>query len=260
MSELTGKVVIVTGAGGNLGSACAREIGRQGGRVIVSDLPNTNVQGVVSEIGANGGEAIAHEGDISSEADVVAMVEGARKSFGGIDVLVNVAAAPRIGANDRSLDVMTIDHWDRTMAVNLRGAMLCCKHAVPFMRERGIGSIINFGSTAAILGDEGLIAYSTTKAALLGFTRSIATTYGKEGIRCNAICPGSVWSEESKAKMGPERLDLMERTRLTPRLGIPDDIAHMVVFLASDKSTYVTGQTFIVDGGGTAHQPWVRVR
>lgn len=258
--ELTGKVVIVTGAGGNLGSACAREIARQGGKVVVSDLPNTNVQGIVSEISEAGGEAIAHEGDISAEADVLAMVGAARDSFGGVDVLVNVAAAPRIGASDRTLEVMTIDHWDHTMAVNLRGAMLCCKHAIPFMRDRKAGSIINFGSTAAILGDEGLIAYSTTKAALLGFTRSIATTYGKEGIRCNAICPGSVWSEQSKAIMGPERLDLMERTRLTPRLGIPDDIAHMVVFLASNKSTYVTGQTFIVDGGGTAHQPWVRVR
>ena len=145
------------------------------------------------------------------------------------------------------------------MAVNLRGAMLCCKHAMPAMQARGSGSIINFGSTAAILGDEGLIAYSTTKAALLGFTRSIATIYGKDGIRCNAICPGSVWAEASRAHMGAKRLDLMERTRLTPRLGLPIDIANMVVFLASDKASYITGQTFIVDGGGTAHQPWVRV-
>ena len=136
--------------------------------------------------------------------------------------------------------------------------MLCCKHAIPFMRDRKAGSIINFGSTAAILGDEGLIAYSTTKAALLGFTRSIATTYGKEGIRCNAICPGSVWSEESKAIMGSERLDLMERTRLTPRLGVPDDIAHMVVYLASDKAAYVTCS--VIAMAAEPASPWVRVR
>ena len=257
--DLAGKVVIVTGGAGNLGSASARELARQGAKVIVSDIPNTDVQRIVTEIRRDGGEAIAHEGDISSDSDVAAMVDAANRRFGGIDVLVNVAAAPRIGDRDRNLEVMTIEHWDRTMAVNLRGAMLCCKHAIPSMRERKAGSIINFGSTAAILGDQGLIAYSTTKAALLGFTRSIATTYGKEGIRCNAICPGSVWSEASKAHMGPQRLDLMERTRLTPRLGVPDDIAHMVVFLASDKASYITGQTFVVDGGGTAHQPWVRV-
>jgi NAD(P)-dependent dehydrogenase (short-subunit alcohol dehydrogenase family) len=258
--ELAGKVVIVTGAGGNLGSECAREIARQGGRVVASDLPGSRLQEIVSEIKEAGGDAAAHEGDISQDADVVAMVECARDSFGTIDALVNVAAAMRLGERERSLEAMTIEHWDHTMAVNLRGAMLCCKHALPFMREKKAGSIINFGSTAAILGDEGLIAYSTTKAALLGFTRAIATTYGKDGIRCNAICPGSVWSEAAKAVMGPQRLDLMERTRLTPRLGVPADIAHMVVFLASDKSTYITGQTFVVDGGGTAHQPWVRVR
>lgn len=257
--ELSGKVVIVTGAAGNLGSECAREIGRQGGKVVVSDLGGTNVEGVAAEIREAGGEAVGHEGDISQESDVLAMVQTAMASFGGIDVLVNVAARMREGQKERNLEILTTEYWDEVMAVNLRGAMLCCKHAMPHLLARGGGAIINFGSTAAILGDEGLIAYSTTKAALLAFTRSIATTYGKDGIRCNAVCPGSVWSEASKAHMGATRLDLMERTRMTPRLGFPIDIANMVVFLASDKASYVTGQTFIVDGGGTAHQPWVRV-
>ena len=257
--ELSGKVAIVTGGAGNLGAACAREIGRQGAKVIVSDLPNTNVESVVSEIRDGVGEAIAHEGNISSEADVVAMAECALKHFGSVDVLVNVAAAMRNVDQDRDLETMTTDNWDHVMAVNLRGAMLCCKHVVPSMLSRGAGAIINFGSTAGLRGDQGLIAYSTTKAGLLGFTRAVATTYGKQGIRCNAVCPGSAWAESTKAKMGAERLDLMERTRITPRLGIPDDIAHMVVFLASDKAAYITGQTFVVDGGGTAHQPWVRV-
>ena len=90
--------------------------------------------------------------------------------------------------------------------------------------------------------------------------RSIATTYGKRGIRCNAVCPGSVWSEETQARMGPETLDFMARTRLTPRLGVPDDIAHTVVFLCSDKAAYITGQNIVVDGGGTSHQPWVNMK
>src|SRR5258706_7527348 len=164
--ELSGKIVIVTGAAGNIGSECAREIGRQGGKVIVSDLAGTNFAGVVAEIREAGGEAVGHEGDISREADVAAIVEAAQESFGGIDVLVNVAARIREVDKQRTLEVLTGDHWDEVMAVNLRGAMLCCKHAMPAMLARGGGAIINFGSTAAILGDAGLIAYSTTKAAL----------------------------------------------------------------------------------------------
>src|SRR5262249_39545292 len=158
------------------------------------DLPDTGLKTITSDIGRSGGQAIAHEGDISVESDVVAMVEAAKARFGRIDGLVNVAAAMRHVQGDRDLEGMTVEHWDRVMAVNLRGAMLCCKHALPSMLSQGSGSIINFGSTAAILGDVGLFAYSTTKAALLGFTRSVATSYGKQGIRCNAVCPGSVWS------------------------------------------------------------------
>lgn len=146
------------------------------------------------------------------------------------------------------------------MTVNVRGPMLACRQAIPVMLSQGGGSIINFSSTAALAGDLGLIAYSTSKAALLGLTRSIATSYGKQGVRCNAVAPGSVWNEDIRGRMGEELLDLMERTRLTPRLGVPDDIAHTVVYLASDKSAYVTGQTLLVDGGGSAHQPWVGAR
>ena len=258
--ELAGKVVVITGAAGNLGAACALEAARQGAKLVVTDLSGSDVEGVVAQIRGAGGEAIAHEGDISREADVVAMVEAARARFGTIDALVNVAAAMSHIAGDRDLVDMTVEHWDRVMAVNLRGAMLCCKHSLPLMCEQGSGAIVNFGSTAAVMGDVGLVAYSTSKAALLGFTRSIATTYGKEGIRCNAVCPGSVWSQATKDAMGAEQLDLMERTRMTPRLGLPEDVAHMVVFLCSDKASYVTGHSFFVDGGGTTHQPWVRVR
>lgn len=260
MTALAGKVVIITGAGGNLGSACAREAARQGANVVASDLPGTRLAEVVAEIRREGGAAVRHEGDISQEADVIAMVAAAVETFGGVDALVNVAAAMRHIELDRDLEVMTVETWDRVMSVNLRGAMLCCKHALPPMLARGGGAIVNFGSTAGILGDVGLIAYSTTKAGLVGFTRAVATTYGKQGIRCNAVCPGSVWSQETQDKMGPETLEFMARTRLTPRLGEPDDIAHMVVFLCSEKATYITGQTFVVDGGGTAHQPWVRVK
>jgi NAD(P)-dependent dehydrogenase (short-subunit alcohol dehydrogenase family) len=145
------------------------------------------------------------------------------------------------------------------MAVNLRGSMLACKHAIPLMLARGGGAIVTFGSTAGQMGDMGLFAYSASKAALASLARSIAATYGKDGIRANCVCPGSVWPEAWQAGMTPEFVDKSTRTRLTPRLGLPEDIGRMVAFLLSDKASYVTGQTIMVDGGGTVHQPWLRV-
>ena len=121
------------------------------------------------------------------------------------------------------------------------------------------GAIVTFGSTAGSMGDIGLFAYSATKAALGSLARTIATTYGKQNIRANCVCPGSVWPEAWQAGMTPEFLARAQNTRLTPRLGVPEDIGAMVAFLLSDKASYVTGQTIMVDGGGTVHQPWVRM-
>lgn len=257
---LDSKIAIVTGAAGHLGSACARQLAAEGAQVVVSDLPDTGIDELADDIRESGGEAVYREADLSRESDIAALVERARQAFGGVDILVNVAALMQGMENDRDLLTMDTDYWDRAMAVNLRGAMLCAKHAIPAMLERGGGAIVNFGSTSGVLGDVGLFAYSSTKTALLGLTRTIATTYGKQGIRCNAVCPGSVWSEGMKQSMPEEMLDMMTRTRLTPRLGEASDIAHMVAYLASDKASYITGQSFLVDGGGTAHQPWVRMK
>jgi NAD(P)-dependent dehydrogenase (short-subunit alcohol dehydrogenase family) len=256
---LSGKVAIVTGGAGNLGSACAREAASEGARLVITDLPGTGLETVAAQIREAGGEVVAHEADISSEGDIAALLGAARRAFGGLDALVNVAALMQGIQKDRDLLAMDVAYWDRVMAVNLRGTMLCCKHAIPLMLERGGGAIVNFGSTAAFLGDIGQFAYSVTKAGLLSLTRSIATTYGKQGIRCNSVCPGSVWSDETLAHMGEQTIDLMTRTRLTPRLGRPEDIGRMVAFLVSDKADYCTGQVFMVDGGGTVHQPWVRM-
>lgn len=256
--ELSGKVAIVTGGAGNLGSASARRLAIEGAAVVVADRPGTDVAGVVKEIVQAGGQATGFEGDVSLEADVQQMVATATREYGRLDALANVAATIR--DSDRVLDKMDIELWDHIMAVNVRGSMLGCKHAIPAMLAHGGGSIINFTSTAAFFGDTTRIAYGTSKAAVVGLTRSVATAYGKQGIRCNAIAPHAVWAEATKERFGEEWLSLVERTLVTPRLGVPDDIAHMVVFLASDKSSFVTGQSMFVDGGGTVHQAWVGAR
>jgi NAD(P)-dependent dehydrogenase (short-subunit alcohol dehydrogenase family) len=257
--ELANKVMIVTGAAGNLGSSCAREAARAGAKVVAVDLPNSPLDDVVERIRNRGGEAIAHRGDVSEEQDVLSMIDAAQRAYGGIDALANVAAAMSEIEHDWNLETLPIASWDRAMAVNLRGSMLCAKYAIPSMLERGGGAIVNFSSTAGIRGDIGLFAYSTSKAGLLGLTIALATSYGKQGIRCNAVSPGSVWTEQTKAGLG-DKLDMMARTRATARLGIPEDIGHTVVFLCSDKAAYITGQNIVVDGGGTAHQPWVHMR
>jgi len=257
--ELANKVMIVTGAAGNLGSSCAREAARAGAKVVAVDLPNSPLDAIVGEIRDAGGEAIAQRGDVSEEQDVLAIVEAAQRTYGGIDALANVAAAMSEIEQDWKLETMPIASWDRAMAVNLRGSMLCAKHSIPSMLARGGGAIVNFSSTAGIRGDIGLFAYSTSKAGLLGLTIALATSYGKQNIRCNAVSPGSVWTEATKIGLG-DKLDMMARTRSTARLGIPEDIGHTVVFLCSDKAAYITGQNIVVDGGGTSHQPWVHMQ
>lgn len=257
---LNGKAAIVTGAAGNLGSACARTIAGEGARVLVTDLAGTRLEEVAKEIRNAGGEVVVHPADLSCESEIEGLIKAALEAFGGIDALVNVAALMEGIQNDRDLVEMDADYWDRALAINLRGSMLACKHAIPAMLERGGGAIVTFGSTAGTRGDIGLFAYSATKAALASLARSIAATYGKQGIRANCLCPGNVWTPETKEMMPADMLDMMERTRLTPRMGIPEDIGNMAAFLISDRAEYVTGQTIMVDGGGTSHQPWLRMK
>jgi len=257
---LEGKVAVVTGAAGNLGSACARVIAAEGAKVVVTDLPGAGLDKVAGELRDAGGDVAVHAADLASESEIEGLMQAAKDAYGGIDALVNVAAF--MAGMDQDQDLLSMDpgYWDRAMAINVRGTMLASKHAIPSMLERGGGAIVTFGSTAGTRGDVGLFAYSATKAALASLARSIAATYGKQGIRANCLCPGNVWTEETRNGMPPDMLDMMARTRLTPRMGLPEDIGNMAAFLISDKAEYVTGQTIMVDGGGTSHQPWVRMR
>lgn len=257
--RLEGKVAIVTGAGSGIGRATALALAREGARVVVADLDEAGAEETVSAVAAAGvcGEALAHAVDVSDEAQVEAMVARAVEAFGGLDVLHNNAAAIGAAGAGRDHDVAAIDLavWQRVMAVNLAGPMLGCKHAIPRMLERGGGSIINTSSGSALQGDLTNPSYAISKGGLNTLTLYVAAQYGKRGIRCNAIAPGLILSHGPERFGGERYVSMLEEHHLTPRVGRPDDIANAVVYLASDESSFVTGQIVRVDGGITTHAP-----
>ena len=256
MIDLAGKVAVVTGSASGIGEATAKRFAALGASVVIADLNAAGARAVADQITAAGGAAVACGADVRDEEQVHAMVTAAVDAFGGLDVLHNNAAnmSPDIIGNDRDVETMTVERWDETHAVALRGAMLGCKHAVPLMRRRGGGSIINTASTSGQTGELIRAAYGSAKAGVIELTRSVATAYGHESIRCNAIAPGLIMTAPSIA-LDPDYLDRSRQARLIKRDGTPEDIAAMAAFLASDASGYVTGQVFNVDGGYLAHHP-----
>lgn len=256
MGRLDGKIAIITGAASGIGQATARRVAAEGARTVVADLNGAGAMQVADAITAAGGEAIAVGADLGDNESVRAMVEAALTAYGGLDILHNNAAATRLAAVE-DLPVSAADPavWDTTMRVNLRGALVAIQAVVPHMIARGGGSVINTASGAGLAGDLGHPAYGASKAALISLTRYVATEFGKHGIRCNAISPGFI---VIPGKPGREAVAAtMLRHSLTPRLGAPEDIAALVVFLASDESAFITGQNICVDGGMLAHQPYV---
>ena len=187
------------------------------------------------------------------------MVQAAVDAFGGLDVLHNNAADSSPDQMERDTDFLSleVEIWDRAMAVNARGPMLGCKHAVPAMIERGGGSIINTSSVSGLTGNLTHTAYGASKGALNALTLGVATLFGKRGIRCNAVAPGVIQTPALESNVPTEFLAAYEASNLLPRLGSTRDIAQAVVFLASDESAYITGQILRVDGGAMSHHPAV---
>jgi NAD(P)-dependent dehydrogenase (short-subunit alcohol dehydrogenase family) len=258
VSRFEGKVAIVTGGGSGIGRATARLLASEGAAVTVGDLRFAAAEEVVAAIGAAGGKARAQVVDVADPDAVESVVAETVAAFGGLDVLHNNAAA--LDQNQRDQDVVSMDleTWHRVLDVNLTGPMLGCRFAIPAMLERGGGSIVNTASAAAFYGSQSLLAYGTSKAGLVALTRYVATAYGEQGIRCNAVAPGVVVAREAQealgGPMGP-RLRRYTTSHLIGRLGYPEEIARAVAFLASDEASFVTGEILRVDGGFTSHSP-----
>ena len=254
VQQLEGKVAIVTGGGNGIGRAYARGLAAAGARVVVSDLDLEAAQKVAAEIEADGGDALAVATDVADEAACADMVSAAVERFGRIDVLVNNAALfNTIPIARGGFEEIEVDEWDRVMTVNVRGTWLPTRAVAPQMREHGSGSVINVSSGTALKGSAGRAHYVASKAAVLGLTRTMARELGKDNIRVNVVAPGSTLSEADPSEDVVKRREAAAASRALARVQTPEDLVGAVVFFASDASSFITGQTLVVDGGSFMH-------
>jgi NAD(P)-dependent dehydrogenase (short-subunit alcohol dehydrogenase family) len=249
MAILAGKVCVVTGAAGGIGAETVKALCEAGGKVVASDIKQDGLDKVVARLKAEGHEVAGRVTDVGSEDSIRDLVAFTLDTFGRLDVVDNNAGSTSTAMVDKDVVSMTVELWDQVAAVNARGPMLLCKHAIPHMVAQGGGSIINISSGQSLCGDLRNVAYAASKAALNAMTRHTATVFGPQGIRCNAIAPGLIGNPDGVHRMPSVISDIFCAASPIPRLGVPRDIANMVVFLASDLSSFITGQVISVDGG-----------
>ena len=252
--HLAGRVAIITGGGHGIGKAYAFGLAGEGAKVVVAEIDVIAAEAVAEDLKRRGFEAIAVRTDVADLASVEAMVERAVAAFGRIDILVNNAAIFATVPMSRSpFDQIGIEEWDRMMAVNLRGTWLASRAVVPHMRKRGYGKIINISSGTALKGSASRIHYVTSKAGVLGFTRTLARELGQHGICVNCVPPGSTLSEENPSEGIVRMRAAAAEERALKRTQKPEDLVGAIVFFASPESDFITGQTLVVDGGACMH-------
>ena len=250
MSRLQEKVVLITGASSGLGRVAAELFAREGAKVVIADLADGS--DAVSSITSVGGSASFVETDVTSESSVNAAVDHALEKFGALDVMYNNAGV-MISDDDNPVST-PLETYERTMDINVKGVLLWCRAAIPVMEKQGWGSIINVASFVAHMGAATpQVAYTASKGAVLAMTREIAVIYARKGIRANALCPGPVMTPLLEKFLSD---DAKRQRRLVHipmgRFGAPEEIAKGALFLASDDSSWMTGQSLIIDGGITA--------
>jgi NAD(P)-dependent dehydrogenase (short-subunit alcohol dehydrogenase family) len=253
--RVEGKTVVVTGGALGIGKSACLLLAREGASVAVTDLREADGRAVVQHIRDEGGTAAYWSMNVTDEKAVKSVFAEVRERFGSLDVVVNNAG---IAGVNKPTDEVTVDEWRALMDVNVTGVFLCTKHAIPYMREAGGGSIINMSSIYGIIGAADLPPYHASKGAVRLMTKNDALLYATEGIRVNSIHPGYIWTPlvESLADGTPEgvaalRADLDSRHPVG-HVGEPDDIGWGVVYLASDESKFMTGAELVIDGGYTA--------
>lgn len=249
--KLDGKVALVTGAGSGIGRATAARFVREGAKVVASDLAEAGLASLAQELQAAGHNTLTTiRGDVSAREDAEKMVEAAVDTYGGIDILVNNA-----GIMDGFSTVAEMDDalFSRVLGVNLWGPMFTMRKALSYMLPAGAGSIVNIASVAGLNGARGGAAYTSSKHAVVGLSKSLAFQYAQKGIRCNVVCPGPVATNIS---VNNPNMFGLERSQVTfasiVRQGQPDELASAILFLASDEASFVNGEVLVVDGGWTA--------
>ncbi len=246
MLNLKDKVAIVTGARRGIGEAIALKLAEQGAKVIVTDISKEDCQKVVEKIETSGGEGLALKLDVTKEDEIKSVVEGTKEKFGKIDILVNNAGI----FIQNNLEEMETSEINKMLDINLRGSIMCIKNVLPGMKEQKYGKIINIASIAGFVGFDLSSIYCASKGALVNLTRELALDLGSYKINVNGVAPGVIATEMTKDMLSDEKVKsaLLQNIPYN-RIGKPEDIASAVVFLVSDESEYITGQTLVVDGG-----------